>query len=78
MKKKDLEELKNKNVANLRKTIADLEKEIVNARLQLNQGKVKNVHSLKEKKKNIATAMTILRVKVLSQVESKEAKSGTN
>ena len=74
MKKKDLEELKTKNITQLRKMVVDLEKEIGQMRMELSQEKVKNNHSIKEKKKNVARALTFLNVKAN---QSKEIKNGT-
>lgn len=65
MKKKDLEELKTKNLQDIKKVIADLGKERAKLILELEMGKIKNVHSVNQKKKDIAQAMTILRSKAL-------------
>lgn len=67
MKRKELDELKTKSPEQLAKLVADLEKEKANLRLELAQGKLKNVHTLLKKKKDIARMMTILRTKVLTQ-----------
>lgn len=67
MKRKELDELKTKSPEQLAKLVADLEKEKANLRLELAQGKLKNVHVLSKKKKDIARTMTILRTKVLTQ-----------
>jgi len=76
MKKKDFEELKTKTISDLKKKIADLEKEIVNAKLELKMGKLKNVHLVNQKRKDIAQAKTILKQKLFAQ--EKENKNGSS
>lgn len=63
MKKKDLAELKTKSISQLTKMIADLEKEKVKVQLELKMGKIKNVHLVKMRRKEIAQAKTILSLK---------------
>lgn len=71
MEKKDLNELKPKSPEQLKKLIADLELEKANLKLELRQGKLKNVHALAKKKKDIAQTMTILRVKIFAERKTK-------
>lgn len=78
MKKKELAGLKIKSHEQLKKAVADLEKDKTGLQLELAQGKLKNLHALKKKKKEIAQALTIIRAKVLAEVSTKEAKSGSN
>lgn len=78
MKKKELADLKIKSHEQLKKAVADLEKDKTGLQLELRQGKLKNLHAVKKKKKEIAQALTILRAKVLTEVSTKEAKSGSN
>jgi len=47
-----------------------IEKEIVKMRIELNMGKIKNVHSIKNKRKEIAQIKTIINMKNLAQVNS--------
>lgn len=75
MKKKDLQDLKTKNVKDLRNKIADLEKQKTNSLLELKMGKVKNVHTVKKTKKDIAQAKTIARLKFLMEKNESEEKS---
>lgn len=63
MKKKTLDELKIKSIEWLSQKIADLEKEKTNELLELRVGKVKNVHAAGNKRKEIATLKTIIRMK---------------
>lgn len=67
MKKKDLTELKTKGIGDLKKKIAELEKEKVSTLLEQKQGKLKNVHEVMKKRREIARIKTILSLKLLSQ-----------
>ena len=67
MKKKDLAELKAKNIGDLKKKIVELQSEKVTLILEQKQGKLKNVHEVMGKRKDIARLKTILRLKLLSQ-----------
>ena len=70
MKIKQLNELKQQEASALHKKAEDLEKEIVKIRIELNMGKIKNVHSIKNKRKEIAQIKTIINMKNLAQVNS--------
>lgn len=61
MKKKKIEELKDKTVEELRKRILELRKEIVELRLKIKAGQEKNVRKPKIKRKELAQALTALR-----------------
>lgn len=74
MKKKDIEELKNKSIGQLTKIISDLEKEIMSAQIDQKKEKVKNVHQMRQKRKDTAIAMTILSQKQLAERISDDAK----
>ncbi|OGE08142.1 50S ribosomal protein L29 [Candidatus Curtissbacteria bacterium RIFCSPLOWO2_02_FULL_40_13b] len=63
MKKKDLMELKNKNIEEIQKKIDQLVSEIVVNKLELKMGKLKNVHLISKKKKDLARLETILKLK---------------
>ena len=69
MKKKDLEELKNKSIDNLKKYIRDSRKDLINKGLEQDLSKVKNVHIASQLKKDIARAKTILNIKQLMEKE---------
>ncbi|OGD92531.1 50S ribosomal protein L29 [Candidatus Curtissbacteria bacterium RIFCSPHIGHO2_01_FULL_41_44] len=68
MKNKDLNELKNKSIENLKKIIADQEKEEKQTRLKLKIGKIKNVHLANQKRKDIAKIKTIIAEKNFMEV----------
>ena len=70
MKKKSWEELKTKSVRQLKEIIGGLEKEIIVGKIERQQSKVKNVHAVNQKRKDIARAKTILQSKLL--LEKKE------
>lgn len=63
MKKKDLENLKLKSILDLRKEITSLKKDEAVFKIDLAMGKVKNVHTLSQKKRDIAQVATILTFK---------------
>jgi ribosomal protein L29 len=63
MKKKDLDQLKNQDIKILKKKIADLKKEAATFKIEISLGKIKNVHSILQKKKEIAKVMTVLNLK---------------
>ena len=64
MKKKELDEIKSKSISELRNKISQLEKEKINALLELKMAKVKNVHAVRGIKKDIAKVKTILNLKL--------------
>ncbi len=66
MKKKDLDEIKTKSISQLEKRLEELEKEKTNNLLELKMGKIKNVHLVNQKKKDIARIKTILRLKLFA------------
>ncbi len=78
MKRKDLDQFKKQNQEELKKKIADLKVEAANLRIDLSMAKVKNVHSISQKRKDIAKLMTILnlilkRSNNISSLKSKTA-----
>jgi large subunit ribosomal protein L29 len=60
MKKKDIQELKNKSVAELQRTVVDGVERLRALRFDLAAGKVKNVAELHQVRKRIARAKTFL------------------
>lgn len=60
MKKKDIQELKNKSTAELHRTVVDGVERLRALRFDLAAGKVKNVAELHETRKRIARAKTFL------------------
>ncbi len=75
MKKKDLNDLKTKTVQDLRKKVADLEKEKNNNLLELKMGRSKNVHAANNIKKDIAKVKTLIEMKTLTREESEKGVS---
>lgn len=72
MKKKDLDELKNKSREQLKKTLAELSSDIAKLKLELSQSKLKNLHSVKKKKKEIAQVLTIMNAQIFAERKDKE------
>lgn len=73
MKKRDLADIKNKNIKELKAEANRLEKELANLKLEIALGKVKNTSTAKGIKKSIAQVKTILRFKELAaQITKKE------
>ena len=71
MKNKDFNELKTKSIKDIKKKIAELEKEKEDTKIELSLGKIKNVHIINQKKKDIAKAKTLLTLKLLLEKEGK-------
>lgn len=67
MRQKDLQEIKTKTVENLRQLLAEKEKESTAATLEQKLGKIKNVHKVRQLKKDIALIKTILAQKLFEQ-----------
>jgi len=76
MKKKDLNELKTKTNKDLAKKVIDLERELTAATLELKMGKVKNVHVVRSKKKDIAAILTIMKLKSYETVKAPRESEG--
>ena len=67
MKKKELQELKNKPVGELEHLIVDSAERLRALRFDLAAGKVKNVNELHQTRRKIARAKTFLRAHELNQ-----------
>lgn len=65
MKKKDVQELRNKSIKELRELMRKIQEELVKLRTELGAGKLKNVHQVKLKRRDLARIKTILREKEL-------------
>lgn len=72
MRKKDLEELKNKNLKQLYQVIGEKKKELTNDQIELKMGKIKNVHKVNHQRKVIAKINTILRSRTAIELEKKK------
>ncbi len=71
MKKKDIQEMKNRTVAELERTVADATERLRALRFDLAAGKVKNVAELHETRKRIARAKTFLREQEIAAAKAK-------
>jgi len=78
MKRRDLSEFKTKSVSDLKKKIADLNKQNVESLLQIKMGKTKNVHEALKGRKDIAKLETILRLKILASERNLEEAEKSN
>lgn len=63
MKKKDLNEIKTKSVDILKNNALDLKAEIASLRIDAGLGKLKNLHQVRAKRKNLAQIKTIINQK---------------
>ncbi|OGG39004.1 50S ribosomal protein L29 [Candidatus Jorgensenbacteria bacterium GWA1_49_17] len=59
MKKKELENLKNKTMVEIDKELRECQERLLNLKADLALGKVKNIHEMKELKKSVAQLLTI-------------------
>jgi ribosomal protein L29 len=83
MKKKDFNDWKTKNRAEINKRVAQLEKEKVETMVRANIGKAKNVHSVRQMRIDIAQLKTLGHEKdLVEKLENKKLKkektNGTN
>jgi len=60
MKKKEIEKLRQKSLQELEKLVQEWTKELVDLRLKLRSGKLKNVHQSADKRHDIARIKTII------------------
>jgi len=67
MKKKDIQELKNKSEGELMRIAKEGNERLRNLRFDLAAGKVKNVAELRDLKRKVARALTFLRQNALSK-----------
>jgi large subunit ribosomal protein L29 len=65
MKRKLLKSTQSKSVAELKKLMAKAQEDLVRLRTDLGSGKLKDVHQVKKKKRDLARYKTILREKEL-------------
>ena len=73
MKKKQLDELHAKSVKELKESVKKIQGELVQLRTELGAGKLKNVHQIKLKRRDLARIKTILREKELLKPDKKQA-----
>ncbi|MBI2013780.1 MAG: 50S ribosomal protein L29 [Candidatus Colwellbacteria bacterium] len=61
MKTKDIQKLKDKNIAELQKTLKEAREELRALKFDLVAGKVKNIKLIQETKKKIARILTFIK-----------------
>ena len=75
MKKNDLLEIKNMDIANLTKKAIMLTKEVADLSLEKNMHKLKNFKSVAYTRKNLAQVLTVLRQKeIIDSLETENEK----
>lgn len=65
MKRKDIQELHNKSTQELKESMKKTQEELVKLRTDLGAGKLKDVHQIKKKRRDLARIKTIIRKKEL-------------
>lgn len=63
MKRKELDNLKNKSVIEIDKDLRERRERLLNLKMDLALGKVKNISEIKELKKSIAQLLTVKKLK---------------
>lgn len=75
MKKKDLQDLRNKKVIDLNKIVAKKRQESILAHVKMKTGQEKKIKKVKNLRREIAQVLTIIREKQI--LEKEEAKNNT-
>ena len=78
MKKKELQDLFSKSVKELQKLLTNWTKEMLEMRLKLKAGKLKDVHAVKKKRQDIAKIRTIIAFKKNTNLSVKGIKKEKN
>ncbi len=65
MKKKEIQQIKNKPLPELRKDLADYRERLRKLKFDLSQGKVKNIKEIQETKKVIARILTLMNSQII-------------
>lgn len=60
MKKKEFQQLKEKTLAELKELLRSFQAEALKAKLEIREGKIKNVHAHKSARKKIAQVQTLI------------------
>lgn len=76
MKKRDLVQLSQKSASEIINMVIDQKKEKTNTILEIKLGRIKNIHVGRERSKDIARALTILKTKAPNI--AKEVKNAAN
>jgi len=71
MKKKDFLELKTKSIEEIKKKIEELTHEIITNKLEFRMGKLKDIHLINKKRKDLARLKTLLKLKIFGQEATK-------
>jgi len=78
MKKKDLQDLRNKKMIDLNKIVAKKRQESILAHAKMKTGQEKKIKKVKNLRREIAQVLTIIREKqILEKEEKKETKNNT-
>jgi ribosomal protein L29 len=78
MKKKDLQDLRNKKIIELDKIVAKKRQESILAHAKMKTGQEKKIKKVKNLRREIAQVLTIIREKqILEEEEKKEVKEST-
>lgn len=75
MKRTEIKDLKSKNLKDLVKKIQELKKELAEILIEKSLGKLKNVHKVHSKKKEIAQTLTFVTQKKFESLAVKTEKS---
>ncbi len=78
MKKKDLQDLRNKKIVELDKIVDKKKKESIMADIKMGTGQEKKIKKVKNLKREIAQILTIIREKQIIEKESKKNKVEKN
>ena len=70
-----LNDLKKKTIKELSQKLKDLNKEKLEVAIESKMGKIKNVHSGKSLKKDIAKVMTIIKLKKIAEIRKPKIKN---
>lgn len=68
MKKKELENLKNKTMIEIEKELRERQERLLGLKMDLALGKVKNIHEIKELKKSVAQLLTLKNTKEKTKI----------
>ncbi len=74
MKKQQLNDIKNKSIKDLKGQVKNIKKEITTLTIDLKLGKLKNVHVISAKKRDIAQIFTLLNQKSVQEIAGKDKK----
>ena len=76
MKKKEMQEYKNKTLGEIEKKIGELQKKKVETLIEISMGKIKNVHAATKIKKEIAQLKTIINLTSKANVVKQKTEKG--